>query len=260
MSAYIGGVVAVLLACHLVFILAAYLRRNDIADVFWGLGFLVAAAGAIMGSGITESLQNLQVTELTILFCVGVWALRLAYHIGRRFLKSHEEDVRYANWRKEWGSGWLLRTYLQVFLLQAVFLIIISLPVLRSIALAPRSFTYAVGIGLLVWIFGFIFEAVGDEQLRRFKLNPSNKGRLMDRGLWSWSRHPNYFGEVVQWWGIFLMCVEPGGWWLIISPIVITFLILKVSGVPMLEKLMEGRPGFAEYKQRTALFFPRPPK
>ncbi len=257
MNAYTGGAVAVLAVWQIAFFVAARFRRNDIADVIWGPGFLVAAGGAFYASSI--SFATLGAAEFAVLLCVAAWAVRLSAHIGKRFL-GHGEDTRYATWRKEWGSRWLMRSYLQVFLLQALFLFIISLPILRSISLAPREFTFLVALGVALWIFGFMFESVADEQLRRFKSSPANKGRVMDQGLWSWSRHPNYFGEVVQWWGVFLMAVEPGGWWLIVSPITITFLILKVSGIPMLEKLMRERPGFQAYSRRTSLFLPRPPR
>lgn len=171
-----------------------------------------------------------------------------------------KEDIRYLNWRQEWGQGWILRSYLQVFILQAVFMILIASPVIYSIEHLPRETSLLVYLGVIAWIFGFVFESISDAQLKKFKQDPSNKGKMMTTGLWSYSRHPNYFGEVVQWWGVFLMAIDENSGWLILSPSLITFLILKVSGVPMLEKLMEGRPGFEEYKRKTPIFFPWFPK
>lgn len=254
MNAYVGASVAVLLVIQIVFVLALIKKRNDYADIFWGPGFVIAALGALFLSG--KDFNSLGLREFLILGCASIWALRLFWYVGLRNLMKGKEDIRYLNWRNEWGRTWVWRSYLQVFILQALILLIIALPLIYSVDMTPREMTALVYVGLLIWIIGFIFESVSDSQLKNFKADPSNKGKLMTSGLWSLSRHPNYFGEVTQWWGIFLMALQIEAWWLIVSPLMITYLILKVSGVPMLEKLMEGRPGFEEYKAKTSMFVP----
>ena len=260
MEIYVGAILAVFIGANIAFAIAVKIRRNDLADVCWGLGFLLAAVGGITAKFLAGATTVVASREWIVLICLLAWAARLSFHIGQRFFKSRTEDERYQNMRKGWGANWILRTYQRVFLLQAILLLIVALPILRAIQSGPASANAIVIFGLGVWVFGFIFESVADEQLRRFKLEGASKGKLMIKGLWSWSRHPNYFGEVVQWWGFYLMCFDLAGFWTIISPITITFLILKISGVPMLEKLMENRPGFEDYKNRTSIFFPLPPR
>jgi len=169
--------------------------------------------------------------------------------------------ARYAILRKDWGKWFVLRSYLQIFLLQGMLLFVIAFPVLIINKGIGIEFNLLDFVGILVWILGFFFESVGDKQLSEFIKNPANKGKLMQQGLWQYTRHPNYFGEVTQWWGIWLIALNaPNGWFGIIGPIMITFLILFVSGVPLLEKKYAGRADFEEYKKRTSIFIPLPPK
>lgn len=236
------------------FVVSLIKKRNDVADVAWGLGFVLVATTSFFLSG-DSGLRGLLVIAL-----VGIWGLRLAWHIHLRN-RGKAEDYRYLAWRKEWGKWFYLRSYAQVYLLQGVLLFLIVFPVL----LINKSTATALGIldmfGVVVWLIGFYFEAVGDAQLARFIKNPDNKGKLMQSGLWAYTRHPNYFGEVTQWWGIWLIALSVSGGWLgIIGPITITILILKVSGIPMLEKKMEQNPDFAEYKRRVSVFIPLPRK
>lgn len=255
-SVWVTGLLAAMLMFQLAAVPALLLKKNDLADVLWGPAFpLAALAAAHFGPGISA----LSSRALIMLLLVAVWALRLFLHVGYRNLTHRSEDVRYAKWRREWGRTWWWRSYLQVFVLQPLILFVILIPVLFTLEhqepLGPLALA-----GILVWGFGVGFEAVADEQLRRFKRDPAQHGKLMTSGLWSWSRHPNYFGEVASWWGIWLIALElPGAWWTIIGPITITLLILYVSGVSMLEELMRGRPGFAEYERTVSKFFPRPP-
>lgn len=261
MSIYLGALLAVLFVWHFFFIYSVRKKRNDIADLLWGPSFLVAVAGGLWTEHLMGRSVALGSVEIGILFCLFIWAARLAYHIGQRFLSKDKEDVRYNKWRQEWGNTWLWRSYLQVFILQPVILLAIVAMILQAMTVAPREITWWVIFGFLIFVTGFVLESVADEQLRRFIANKNNRGKVMDQGLWSWSRHPNYFGEVTQWWGLYFMCFSSlENWWTILSPIAITFLILKVSGVSMLEELMMKRPGFAEYAQRTSIFIPLPPK
>ncbi len=236
------------------FVISLLKKRNDVADSAWGLGFVVVAWVAYFLSEET-SLRGLVVNSL-----VTVWGVRLAWHIYRRN-KGKSEDYRYLAWRQEWGKWFYLRSYAQVYLLQGALLYCIALPVMfinRS-AGQPLGVLDVLAIG--IWLVGFLFEAVGDAQLARFISNPLNKGKIIQSGLWGYSRHPNYFGEVTQWWGIGLSALAvPGGMLGIVGPLMITFLILKVSGVPLLEKKMAEKPEFAEYKKRVSMFFPLPPK
>lgn len=236
------------------FVVSLVKKRNDVADVAWGLGFVLLAWTSFFisgGSGARGMLVGL---------LVSVWGLRLAWHIHARN-KGKAEDYRYLAWRKEWGRWFFIRSYFQVYLLQGLFLFLIVLPVLLINSRAEMSLGLLDVFGVAVWLFGFYFEVVGDAELARFIKDPANKGKLMQGGLWSYTRHPNYFGEVTQWWGIWLVALSlPGGWLTILGPLTITFLILKVSGIPMLEKKMAEHPDFAEYKKRVSVFFPLPPR
>lgn len=191
---------------------------------------------------------------------VTAWGLRLAWHIGSRNARK-TEDYRYAAWRKEWGKWFYPRSYAQVYLLQAFLLFLIATPVLSVHGASPTPLGWLDILGLSVWAFGFAFEIVADAQLTRFLKNPDNRGKLMRDGLWAYSRHPNYFGEVVLWWGMWIISLSvASGWISIIGPLVITFLIVKVSGIPMLEKKMAENPDFADYKRKVSVFIPLPPR
>jgi len=232
------------------FVISLLKKRNDVADIAWGLGFVLMAWTSyflVGDSGIRGLLANI---------LVSIWGLRLAWYIYTRN-KNKDEDYRYLAWRNEWGKWFYLRSYAQVYLLQGFFLFLIVLPVLIINKVTESSLGAPDVLGITIWIIGFYFEVVGDAQLARFIKNPANKGKLMQSGLWAFTRHPNYFGEVTQWWGLWLICLSVSGGWIgIIGPITITLLILKVSGIPMLEKKMAEHPDFAEYKQRVSVFFP----
>lgn len=233
------------------FVVSVILQRNDIADVAWGLGFLLIAA---------LTFQNVTARSILINALVTIWSLRLAVHIAVRNRKK-SEDYRYAEWRKSWGTLFYLRSYMQVYLLQGAFMLIIAAPIVISNSDNGNSMGVLSGIGCIVWIIGFLFEAVGDYQLSKFIRNPTNKGKVLDTGLWKYSRHPNYFGEVTQWWGLWIISLSASNSVLgIIGPLTITVLILFVSGVPLLERKRAGDPLFETYKRKTSVFFPMPPR
>lgn len=255
----VGFMVAILLF-QIVSVPALLLKKNDLADVLWGPAFIITAIAAATW-GLENGLASLSTRSNIILSIVAIWAARLFIHVGWRNLSHITEDVRYNNWRKAWGKNWLWRSYLQVFVLQALILYVFLTPVLLSLNSPTSSLHWINWVGIILFIIGFLFESIADEQLRKFKAKPESKGKLMTTGLWSWSRHPNYFGEVLQWWGIWLLVVDlPWGWVTIISPLGVTYLILKVSGVSMLEDLMKSRPGYKEYAARTSEFIPLPPR
>jgi steroid 5-alpha reductase family enzyme len=236
------------------FLIALRLRKNDVADIAWGGGYIVAALVVLaMQDTVTDR-------ELLVSLLVAVWGVRLAVHIGLRN-RGKGEDPRYRQWREEWGRHAMVRSFFQVFLLQGLLIVVISLPVTRIILSEESRLSPLDLIGVLVWLMGFLFEAIGDYQLMQFKKDPATKGKIMTTGLWKYTRHPNYFGEVTLWWGIYLIALAvPGGWATIIGPITITFLILGVSGIPLLEKKYEGNREFDEYKRHTSAFFPMLPK
>jgi steroid 5-alpha reductase family enzyme len=234
------------------FILSLIKKRNDVADVAWGIGFVLMTWASFFLSDDSGT------RGLLVGILVSIWGVRLAWHIHSRN-KGKPEDYRYLAWRKEWGKWFYPRSYLQVYLLQGAFLFLVVSPVLIINKSSGAELSVLDALGVMVWLIGFYFESVGDAQLARFIKNPENKGKLMQSGLWAYTRHPNYFGEVTQWWGIFLIALSaPSGWIGIIGPLTITFLILKVSGIPMLEKKMEANPEFAEYKRKTSMFIPMP--
>ena len=236
------------------FIVAVIRNRNDVADIAWGGGFVLAAATAYLFAGSNNA------RAILVLAMVAAWGIRLMLHIGIRN-RGKPEDHRYKAWRREWGSSYLLRSFAQVFLLQGFLVLVISLPVTLGLTRQGPPLSLLDVIGLGIWLFGFTFEAVGDFQLLQFKKDLSNKGRIMTKGLWRYTRHPNYFGEVTLWWGMFLICVSiPGSYWTVAGPLTITYLILKVSGTPLLEKRYANNPEYAEYIKKTSSFFPLPPK
>lgn len=236
------------------FVVSLMKKRNDVADTAWGLGFvLLAWLSAVLS-------EHVSVRGFLVTILVSIWGLRLAWHIHGRN-KGKTEDYRYRAWREAWGKWFYVRSYVQVNLLQGVLLFIIALPVLVINLKTGSPFNILDVVGFVVWMIGFLFESVGDAQLARFINNPENKGKLMQRGLWAYTRHPNYFGEVTQWWGLWIIAISaPNGLLTVIGPLTITILILKVSGIPMLEKKMKEHPEFAEYQRRVSTFFPLPPR
>ena len=235
------------------FLISLLLKRNDIADIAWGLGFVAIVIFLFITQTVTK--QSGIVYILTI-----IWGMRLAIHIGVR-TKGKLEDFRYKKWRDEWGKYFVLRSYLQVYLLQGFFMWIISVPIIVVSMANNQPISLFMFVGLIIWLIGFAFESIGDYQLMQFIKHKQNKSDIMQTGLWKYTRHPNYFGEVLVWWGIFIMVLPlEYGLWAIISPITISFLLLYVSGIPMLEAKYKDNVAFQEYKKRTSAFFPRVPK
>lgn len=233
---------------HLFFIFAVVKKRNDIADVAWGLGFVLLA---LIGLVFNYNLQT-----LIVFILVSVWGLRLFTYILQKFRKEKVENARYYKWRADWGDRWILYSYLKVFLLQGFFLILVAMPILIISGYSNGEWGVVNTVGILLWLFGFIFEAVGDKQLSDF-VKKKKPGEIMTKGLWKFTRHPNYFGEAVLWWGIWLLSfTSPFYYIAIIGPITITFLLRFVSGVPMAEERYQNNIAFQKYKQKTPPMIP----
>lgn len=250
--ATIAGVIFVFVT--ILYIISLWVKRNDIADSAWGLGIIIV--------GFTSyglSAGGIYMNILLTLFVL--WGIRLS---GRIYIRNRGkgEDYRYKKWRDEWGRWFYIRSFFQVYLLQGFLMIVVGYPIIHAGLYPSEQFVgMLTALGLAVWVVGYFFEVVGDWQLDRFIASKPAEGSILKTGLWKYTRHPNYFGEVTMWWGIWMMVAGlPMSYCALISPIVITFLILKVSGIPMLEKRFEGNPEFEEYKRKTNAFFPWSPR
>ena len=242
----------------LFFIVATIIKNNSIVDIGWGLGFVLTA-------WILMLIYGFSLDKLIINILVSLWGFRLFYHILKRNAFK-EEDFRYQNWRKAWGKWVVPRAFLQIFMLQAIFMFVVGIAVFYlNIQIPPASFSLTtlgyIGFitGAVIWLLGYLFEVIGDRQLRMHIANPNKEQKLMTKGLWAYTRHPNYFGEAVIWWGLAFMVMSVLGissLFVIISPIIITLLLRFVSGVPMLEKKMSQSPGWDAYAAKTNAFIP----
>jgi steroid 5-alpha reductase family enzyme len=237
------------------FVIAQLIKNNSIVDVGWGLGFIAVAFATFALCG------NNMLNQKLVTFFTFVWGTRLAVYILIRNW-GKPEDFRYAKWRKDWGKHVVIRAFFQVFMLQGVIMFINTLPivVVNSTPAINDDLYYLYPIGCVLGSIGFFFEAVGDWQMYEFKSNPHRTG-IMNKGLWKYTRHPNYFGEALQWWAMFILAVPSGRWYIsLLAPVTITFLLLRVSGVTLLEKKYEGNDDYARYKQHTNAFIPWLPK
>ena len=254
-----GGVSAASLAILVVvhgttFLIGRRIGRYNVVDAAWGVGFVAVATVALaLGSGDLFR-------RLLLLVLVAVWGLRLAWHM---IVKSagKGEDPRYRDLlRGDYSARHVLG---KVFVIQAAATWFVSLPVQVSSVLGPTPpvLQPVLIAGVVLWVVGMLFEAVGDHQLRRFKADPANKGVIMDRGLWRWTRHPNYFGDACAWWGLWLASIAA---WVslltVFSPVLMSYFLVYATGAKLTEKYMRGRPGFAEYRSRTSFFVPLPPR
>lgn len=250
------GLAAVIILFTILWGVSVRLENSSIADVAWGPGILAIGltyffTGPFLSDGVTTR-------ALLTLGLLALWAIRLSVHIGMR-QRLHGEDARYVKWRDEYEDHWWWISYFKVFLLQAVIAWVISLPIYFAIvSLAPASLTIVDYLGVVLFAGGWAFEAIADEQLRRFKADRSNKGKILDSGVWKYSRHPNYFGESVLWWGFGLIGLATGGVPGLLGPAIMTYLLIYISGVAMLEATMRAKPGYAQYAGRTPAFLPMP--
>lgn len=253
---YLSGFGAVMILMTLVWIASVFLKNASIVDPFWSIGFIVAGVTYYFNTDGFYLRKNIIVVLLI------VWGLRLALYLGWRNI-GKPEDYRYQQFRKDYGPEryWWF-SFFQVFLLQGFLLWLISIPLLTAMYFGSNIslgiFDY---IGIFLWSLGFIFEAGGDFQLAKFKSKPENKGKLLTSGLWKYTRHPNYFGDATLWWGFGMFSISVGSYLPLLGPLLMSLLIIKVSGVAMLERtLKHTKPEYKDYIERTNAFFPWFPK
>jgi steroid 5-alpha reductase family enzyme len=256
--------IVLILYIIIAFIVCTIKKNNGLMDVFYGPAYVVTSLTALVVSILLGNSLNVRHIIMNIL--VLIWAIRLGTYVYIRN-RGKPEDYRYARRRDEW-KNFLLQSFFRQFLFQGVVILIVDLPVwFANISENPSVTSFfdfygiTIWIGTLIWFIGFIFETLGDWSLFKFLQKPENKGKVMDKNVWRYTQHPNYFGEVTQWWGLFIIAlVVPFGFITIIGPAYITFQIIKVSGVRLLDKRFEGNEEYQAYKERTSSFIPWFPK
>jgi len=246
----------ILVLVTLLWIWSVFIKNVSIVDIFWGLGFVVVNAFYVFMSG------ELNTRKILILALVSIWGIRLAIYLAFRNI-GKGEDFRYKEFRRNYGPKryWWF-SFFQTFLLQGVLIMIVSLPLLGINSSASSGDLKLLDyIGIVVWLIGFTFEAGGDFQLARFKQDLGNKGKVLNTGFWKYTRHPNYFGDSAVWWAYAIFSIAAGSYWQIIGSIVMTLLIIKISGVALLEKTLNNtKSKYREYIEKTSSFFPWFPK
>lgn len=254
MTPYLMIISVIFIFYFIQFLYGQYIKNNSIVDIFWGLGFVIAVCFALLYN------QSFAATSVLTTLLVTIWGIRLFYHIYKRN-HGKPEDFRYIALRNKWANSWVrTKAFFHVYMLQMLMLLLIVSAPIHVILTNRLTWSIYTGAGLLVWCFGFYFEARSDQQLRHFKSKPSNKGKILTTGLYKYSRHPNYFGEATMWWGIYIIALGSGGQYYIISPLTITILLRYVSGVPLLEKHYEHNDAYQAYAKKTSVFVPCLPK
>lgn len=251
----LNGSILVLILMTILWIVSIIIKNVSIVDIFWGFGFVMLTWFYYFQT------DGLLIRKIILLILVTIWGLRLSIYIGwRNWGKG--EDYRYQNFRKKYGHKYWWFSFFQTFLLQGVLMILISAPLLGAqISTNNGSLNALDYIAIIVWLVGFTFEAGGDLQMARFKRNSDNKGKVLKSGFWRYTRHPNYFGDATQWWAYGLFSLAAGRYWPILSSILMTVLLLKVSGVALLEKsLKDKKPEYRDYIKKTSAFIPWFPK
>jgi len=252
---YVCSLIAAIVFMTLVFIYAHKKDRYDYVDAAWGIVFMVIAITAFVAS------QSLSAPKLVVIGLVMLWGTRLSSHLIRRLRSSNEEDPRYTDMRKKWRGGVALNAYFKIFIFQALLASVVMSSVIVIVSENDQPLSWLLIVGTGVWLLGYMVESISDDQLREFIKNKRNKGKLMTEGFWHYSRHPNYFGELTQWWGIGIIALSATYWYVgLIGPALLTVLILFISGVRLSEKRFEGHPGWDTYKRRTSALVPLPPK
>ena len=253
-SALLGGLGLTVVLFSLVWLASLRARDVSLVDRFWGPGF------ALLASSWPLAMASASPRSALVAVLVGVWGLRLGWHIHRRN-RGHGEDPRYAAMRARSPRTFAHSSLVTVFLLQAVLQWLVAWPLWAVACPGTPALGVLDAVAALFWAVGFAFESIGDAQLAAFKREPMNRGRIMDRGLWAWTRHPNYFGDACVWWGMALFArAARAPWWVYAGPALMTLLLARVSGVGLLESTMRARPGWDDYARRTSAFLPWPPR
>ena len=249
---YIQGLLVIMIMMSVLWIISIFLKNVSIVDLFWGFGFVLASTFYFI------STEGFEPRKIILLILVSVWGLRLSIYLAWRN-HGKGEDFRYREFRKKYGENryWWI-SFFQTFLLQGILMWLISAPLLGAQYYGnDKNIGILDIIGILFWITGFVFEAGGDYQLAVFKGNPSNKGKVLNTGFWHYTRHPNYFGDSSVWWGYGFICLAAGSFLPVMGSLLMTLLIIKVSGVALLEKsLKEQKPQYRDYIEKTSSFFP----
>lgn len=253
---YLSAFAVIMMMMTTLWLISIFIKNVSIVDLFWGFGFVLAAVlYFIFGEGFA-------VRKIILLTLVSIWGMRLSIYLAWRNI-GKGEDFRYRQFRKNYGEHryWWI-SFFQTFLLQGVLIWLISAPLLGAqFSVGNNSLNWLDYLGIAFWLIGFIFEAGGDYQLAKFKANPKNKGKVLDTGFWKFTRHPNYFGDSAVWWGYGLICLAAGSYWPVLGSVLMTALIIKVSGVALLEKSLEDtKPAYKEYVRKTSVFIPWFPK
>jgi steroid 5-alpha reductase family enzyme len=252
---YIQGLILILGLMTTLWIVSVILKNVSIVDIFWGLGFVLVNTFYFFNTEASPA-------KTILLLLVAVWGLRLSVYLAWRNI-GKPEDFRYQEFRKKYGESryWWI-SFFQTFMLQGILMFIISLPLLGvNLYSTSQHLTVLDYLGILIWTVGFIFEAGGDMQLAQFKKNKANKGKVLNTGFWHYTRHPNYFGDSAVWWGYGLFCLSTGSYWYVAGSVIMTLLIIKVSGVALLEKsLKDQKPEYKKYISETSSFIPWFPK
>ena len=253
---YIEAFVVIMAFMISLWIVSAIIKNVSIVDIFWGIGFVITCGFYFISCNGDES------RKIILMSMVAIWGLRLSLYLAWRNL-GKGEDFRYREFRRKYGENryWWI-SFFQTFLLQGVLMWLISAPLLGAQYFGkdtpPGIFDYT---GIAIWIIGFAFEAGGDIQLALFRADPANEGKVLNKGFWHYTRHPNYFGDSAVWWGYGLICLAAGSYLPVLGSILMTALIIKVSGVALLEKsLKEKKPEYREYIEKTSSFIPWFPK
>lgn len=256
LSLFISGLILIVILVTVLWVLSVIIKDASIVDLFWGMGFVILNAYYFLMSG------DFYMRKMLLLLLVTAWGLRLFIYLFWRNV-GKGEDFRYQEFRRSYGPDryWWI-SYFQTFLLQGILIMIVSLPLLGINAVTKSDeLTWLDYIGVIIWIVGFVFETGGDIQLARFKSNPENKGKVLDKGMWKYTRHPNYFGDFAIWWSFGIIGIAAGSYWTIIGSVIMTILLIKVSGVSLLEKTLKtDKPEYNEYVRKTSSFIPWFPK
>lgn len=251
---YLLAFAAIMLMMTLLWLVSIKLRNVSIVDLFWGFGFVVAGWVYFINT------EGFETRKILLMSLVTVWGLRLSIYLAWRNL-GKGEDFRYQKFRKDFGDGYWWYSFFSVFLLQGILMWLISVPLLGAQFYPEKTLGVLDFIGVAIWVIGFVFEAGGDLQLARFKANPANRGKVLDTGFWHFTRHPNYFGDAAVWTGYGLICISGGSYWPVLGSVLMTALIIKVSGLALLEKTLNTtKPGYQEYVRKTSAFIPWFPK